>query len=129
MKLYNIKLRLAGSPLDEVRKGSVTSAEITVLKDIHGADALAEIIAAGEVDRAADAERDRLEQVYGERRVTKVFGAPQPRIEDEIVSSVEAPELDVDMGQARPARPRRARADELPPPPAAARAGTADAFA
>lgn len=126
MKLYECKLRLAGNPLDEVRRYDVTAAEITLLKDIHGADALAEVKESGTVERDADQERDRLEQVYGERRVVKVFGVPKPRIEDEIVSTVEAPELDVDLSAARPARPRRARPDELPPPPAAARA---DAFA
>jgi hypothetical protein len=128
MKLFNCKLRLAGNPLDEVRKADVTSAEITLLKAIHGGDALAEITAAGAVDRDAAEERDRLERTYGERAVIKVFGAPQPRIEDEIVSSVEVPELDVDLSTVS-ARPRRARADELPPPPAAARAEPADAFA
>jgi len=64
VKLYSIKLRLAGSVANEVRKSDVTAAEIEVLRAIHGADAVSDIVETGEVKRDSAAERQRLYARY-----------------------------------------------------------------
>jgi hypothetical protein len=87
MKLYSCKVRLHGSVADEVRKSEVTSAEISVLQDIHGDDAVLDVaeLATKALNtiqnhprfgkpRTEDDERDRLEQTYGAARIAKVFG-------------------------------------------------------
>ena len=75
MKTYNCKCRQKGSVQDETRKRNVTGAEIRVLRDIHGEDAVLDITEVGQVDRTQDGERDRLSAVYGEKVVNKLFGA------------------------------------------------------
>lgn len=64
MKLYDCKVRLAGQVANEVRKYKVTAAEIEILRSIHGADAVAEIVDAGEDKRTSAAERQRLYGLY-----------------------------------------------------------------
>ncbi len=96
MKLYTAKIRLHGSPMDEVIKSCLTPAEIKILHHIHGGDAIidvAEMKAAKTeggaempitVERTAAEERDRLEYRYGEKIVGAVFGPPVERIENDI---------------------------------------------
>lgn len=63
-KLYDCKLRLGGSVLNEIPKEGVTAPEIEVLRAIHGSDAVVDIKSAGEVERSSADERARLHQVY-----------------------------------------------------------------
>lgn len=84
MKLYDCKVRVMGDVRDEVRKYGVTQAEITVLRRIHGDDAVSEITAAGNTDRSEHDERDRLNGSYGARTIDKIFGVPVARISDEL---------------------------------------------
>lgn len=84
MNLHSCKVRLQGEVKDEVQKIQVTSAEIRVLKEIHGDDAVVEIRITGESDRSDAEERARLGQLYGEQTVTAMFGAPVATIADEI---------------------------------------------
>lgn len=117
MKLYRAKVRLHGSPLDEVQKINLTAAEIRILKHVHGDDAVVDtkeqgngeehtegVILQSSVDRAADVERDRLEQVYGEKTVSEVFGAPVARIEDDVSGRP----LDADLPVVRRTQPPNA---------------------
>lgn len=90
MKLYNCIVRLQGDVKDEVAKSGVTSAEIKVLKNIHGGDAVHRVVKAvdaeGEarsVERTEAQERDRLSALYGEGKIVSIFGAPVLKIEDE----------------------------------------------
>lgn len=84
MKLYDCKVRVMGDVRDEVRKYAVTQAEITVLRRIHGEDAVSEITAAGNTDRSEHDERDRLNGSYGAKTIDRIFGVPVARISDEL---------------------------------------------
>lgn len=83
MKLFNCKVRIMAQVQDEVIKTDVTQAEIVVLKAIHGADGVLDVMGSGEADRDEATERDRLEMIYGEGIVGKIFGAPVARIGDD----------------------------------------------
>jgi len=95
LKLYNCKVRLHGDVRDECRKRDVTAGEIRVLQHIHGEDAVLEIIPTGAEAlsaipanagglRAEAEERDRLERLYGEAPVAKLFGKTQVDVNAEI---------------------------------------------
>lgn len=67
MQLYNCKVRLQGSLYNEVPKSGVSAAEVTVLRVIHGHDAIADLVSAGrENDRDDREEREYLNSEYGE---------------------------------------------------------------
>lgn len=66
MKLYDCKVRLAGSLYNEVPKAGVTAAEIYLFRHIHGSDAVVEIYEAGKNSATQSTERERLIEVYGE---------------------------------------------------------------
>jgi hypothetical protein len=126
MKLYSCKVRLHGDVRDEVRKDNVTQAEITVLRRIHGDDAVLEIRSAGATDRNEAAERDRLNAAYGEGTVNKIFGMPVVRITDEVSISEDVedvvelatkPELPV-VKKAQRGRPPKFPLPEPTPEPA-----------
>lgn len=64
MQTYDCKIRLGGAVTNEVRKAGVTAAEIMVLQEIHGADAVSDIVA-GKMDKRSHAEeRRRLYDTY-----------------------------------------------------------------
>lgn len=71
MQLYNCKVRLHGSLYNEVRKDSITAAEIAVLRIIHGQeggiDAVTDIEHTGRKNTSVTdaALRDYLNQEYG----------------------------------------------------------------
>lgn len=67
MQLYNCKVRLHGSLLNEVRKEDVTASEIFVFRALHGDDAVVEIEHTGRQakGRTDMAERERLNHEYG----------------------------------------------------------------
>lgn len=64
MKLYKCKLRLAGATTNEVEKPDVTAAEIEVLRELHGVDAVVDIRESGENKMTSAEERSRLKRVY-----------------------------------------------------------------
>lgn len=64
MKLYSCKLRLAGNVNNEVLKTEVTAAEIEVLREIHGSDAVLDIVQTGENRLDSAKERARLKRIY-----------------------------------------------------------------
>lgn len=67
MQLYNCKVRLQGSLYNEVPKSGISAAEVTVLRVIHGHDAIADLVSAGrESGRDDREERDYLNSEYGE---------------------------------------------------------------
>lgn len=86
MKLYDVRLRLNGSLLNEVWLKYVTAAELHVLLRIHGAGTnypLAEVHESGSVSRSDHKERRRLRDKYhewglgnGDKLVQEVLGAP-----------------------------------------------------
>jgi hypothetical protein len=113
MKLYNAFVHLVGTGINhEIVKKGITASEIKILKTIHGEDAVTDItpakneftdhvnidefalpeqkgkpfqLAAAEVERSEDEERERLSNIYGSKIITAVFGAPVAKIMDDIV--------------------------------------------
>lgn len=83
MKLFSAKVRIMGHVQDEVFKTNVTQAEIVVLKSIHGEDAIGDVKATDETERDEVEERERLEMIYGEAVIGRLFGAPVARIGDD----------------------------------------------
>lgn len=104
MKLYTCKVRLHGDVRDEVRKRNITAGEIRVLRQIHGEDAVSEIVLTGMEARSDDPsmngalrteeeERSRLSRIYGEKAVGQMFGVkPVARINAEV--EPDSPESD-----------------------------------
>lgn len=60
MKLYFCHVRLGGSASHMVPKNDVTAAEIALLREIHGLDAVVDIQLKGSDARSDAAERERL---------------------------------------------------------------------
>lgn len=109
MKLYDCKVRLQGEVKDEVRKYGVTAAEIKVLRRIHGDDAVLEIADNGAADRNEHEERERLEAVYGDKIISKIFGISVQKIEEDVIEdfSDELSESDPKPAAAAPVRRTR----------------------
>lgn len=81
MKLYSAKVRLKGSPLNEVVRDDLTAPEIILLRAVHGgADAVVGIVCTGEKQVSHEEERDRLRGLYntfqdeGRNMVDVLFG-------------------------------------------------------
>lgn len=78
MKLYRAVVRLAGSVQHEVAKENLTGAEIIMIQQTHGDDAVVQVEECGDVKRASSEEHDRLCSIYDKQdqpsRVAKVFG-------------------------------------------------------
>lgn len=56
-KLYDCKVRLQGSVLNEVPKSGVTAPEIDILRALHGGDAVVGIVDTGEIARTVVSEK------------------------------------------------------------------------
>lgn len=78
MRVYSCKVRLSGSPQNEVSKINVTAAEIAVLRKIHSsgsaeseaagivdAESVVDIVHTGDISRTDAEERMRLQNLYG----------------------------------------------------------------
>ncbi|MBB3980097.1 hypothetical protein GGQ64_005344 [Rhizobium azooxidifex] len=82
MHLYNCKVRLSGSLYNEVPKSQISAAEIIVLRTIHGADSVADIVPAGEAKMSSIQLRGELTLMYGKalrtideiRSINGIFG-------------------------------------------------------
>ena len=92
MQVFNAKVRLAGSLLNEVKRLGLTVPEIVVLRRLHGEDAVVDIQHVGDAEVDDIDERGRLHEEYagglaslGEEQKTsieKMFGGdynPLPR--------------------------------------------------
>lgn len=122
MKLYKCKVRLGGSVMNEVRKDSVTAAEVEILRAFHGSDAVIEIVETGEdKKRTSAAERERLYGLYANqsdnmaeayekkmRKIRDLFGHDRLPLPDALDDVVEAAEM-----EPAPA-PRGKKASEQP---------------
>ncbi len=67
MQTANIMLALGGNRDQVIPKFNVTPAEVAVLRQIHGDDAVTDIDPCGEVTRKNRDERQRLVETYGRR--------------------------------------------------------------
>jgi len=80
MHYYNIKLRLAGNAMNEVRK-QVTSPELLVLLYIHGSDSVVDVEEIKNEKVNQRVEKDRLKELYEmslvkrEQSIDGIFGA------------------------------------------------------
>lgn len=122
MKLYSCKLRLAGAVTNEVLKDDVTAAEIEVLREIHGGDAVLDIKATGEDGKTSAQERARLKRIYaseeslssqslGKRMamLRNLFGHDRLALPDEPVDRISDEDEGADEVEAAPAPVVRTR--------------------
>lgn len=99
MEVANIVLSLAGDAGNTVPKFNVTAAEIAVLREIHGEEAVHDIEPIGTIERTSRAERQRLTEIYGrmhegQRRapaVERLFPGAAARV-FETIEELELPE-------------------------------------
>lgn len=75
MQTANILLSLGGDDGNVVPKYGVTVAEIAVLRQIHGDEAVKDVEPTGEIKRSSRNERQRLVEAYG-RRIDGRFASP-----------------------------------------------------
>lgn len=64
MQTLNCLLALGGDIGNTVPKYAITPAEVAVLREIHGADAVSEIQVVGSIERSHRDERVRLDEIY-----------------------------------------------------------------
>lgn len=86
MQLYECKVRLAGSLLNEVRKHDQTAADVIMLRSLHGEDAVLDVKHTGSVERSSAEQRQRMAENYGTgvfdsstsgaSHMQRVFGPP-----------------------------------------------------
>lgn len=65
MQLYECKVRLGGSLLNEVRKHDQTAADVIMLRSLHGEDAVLDVKHTGSVERTSAAQRQIMQENYG----------------------------------------------------------------
>lgn len=131
MKLYSCKLRLAGATTNEVGKPDVTAAEIEVLRELHGADAVVDIKEAGENALSSAEERARLRRIYANPEslnsqvaakranlLRNLFGHDRLPLPDELLERVSDEEDDFETAAVE-APVRRTRVAKKPAEPAA----------
>ena len=70
MQLADCLVRLGGDVGNTVPKYGVTAAELALLREIHGPDAVINILPAGEDDLDPNEERERLRATYGGAKST-----------------------------------------------------------
>lgn len=118
-KLYNAKLRLGGSVLNEVPLTEVTAPEIDILRVLHGGDdAVIEIKAVGEKEKSHADERARINLKYAgggdnmENQAKKklamirdLFGNDRLPLPTELEAGVAAAE-EVDVEEVKPPAPK-----------------------
>lgn len=76
MQVYDCKVRLAGELKNEVAKFGCTAAEIMVLRHIHGQDSVVGLRKTVMDKRPHLQERQRLDDIYGRKATTAIFGVP-----------------------------------------------------
>lgn len=135
MKLYKCKLRLAGATTNEVEKLDVTAAEIEVLRELHGIDAVVDIRETGENKMTSAEERSRLKRVYANpdslntqmaakraNLLRNLFGHDRLPLPDDVLEP--ATDSDDDFEEpavvAEPVRRTRVKKPEKAPEPEAA---------
>ena len=69
MKIYDCKVRLSGSLLNEVPRRHVPAGEIMMLRGIHGDDAVIDIVESGENDQTKAELWERINSRYGRAKV------------------------------------------------------------
>lgn len=74
MDICTCVVAIGGDPRAVVPKHSVTPAELVLLQQAHGDDAVTKILIAANETRTDDDERERLALRYGDEKVIQAFG-------------------------------------------------------
>ena len=99
MKFYNCQVRLGGSVLASVPKYNISDKEIHVLRNVHGDDAVVNIVEVKPENRNEKTEIEMLTTVYGAKAVEATFG--RAMMKDDIVASEETPSAKVPDKKAK----------------------------
>lgn len=84
MQNYNCSVNVGGSVQTRVPKFSISAAEIIVLRQIHGHDAVIKIKPTTTDNGPHSKIRAHIESVYGAKRVTQIFGVAGTRLPTEL---------------------------------------------
>lgn len=78
MELYKAEVCIGGLLTNTIIKNDITAAEILILRNIHGDDAVRSIKTLGEVNREYNKEYERLLFTYGRKKVQAAFPGNRP---------------------------------------------------
>lgn len=115
MQYGTCKVRLSGELNNEILKSGVTPAEILLLRQVHGVDAVHQVSAKGTDKRPHREEVERLSNTYGAKVVAAAFPGLNPQLpvtfKDIGVDAVSVAGVDV----AKPPRKQRVALGEAAP--------------
>lgn len=126
-KLYDCKVRLGGSVLNEVPKTGITAPEIEVYRAIHGSDAVVDVKLAGQVKRSDRDERARIEDLFApagalgdvvakkKRMIADLFGHASNPLPKELVEQAVEEDLEDDADVVLTETPQRVDVKEKAP--------------
>lgn len=114
MQTYKAKLRLSGSLFNEVPLEGKTAPEITILRRLHGSDAVVEIRPDKHIERSEEAERARLTEIYakalaGAKLAIEMVLGPEGVPLAKTVAGVDS--LPPPAGEIKRGRPRKVDAE------------------
>lgn len=76
MEIYDCKILVGGSRNNEVRKKSVTAAEVVMLRHLHGEDSIIDVVHVGSSDISMSKVREILALTYGPGDVDTTRAGP-----------------------------------------------------
>lgn len=78
MEMYQAEVCIGGLLTNTVMKEPITAAEIVILRNIHGDDAVRQIKPLGNKNREYDKEYKRLLKQYGRKKLEQAFPGARP---------------------------------------------------
>ena len=84
MQTYQAEICIGGLITNTVVRKDLTAAEIVILRDIHGSDAVRGIKLESDIKRAYQAEYDRLKARYGGKKLEKSFPGARPVLPEKL---------------------------------------------
>lgn len=80
MQLYRCQIKHAGKPYTVIHKEDVTPADIVIMRQLHGTDAIANIEPTRESRDSAVKVRQRLKDTYGEKVFARCYPGLTPML-------------------------------------------------
>lgn len=85
MQFYQAEISIGGLITNTVVKTDLSAAEIVILRNIHGDDAVRAIKIQGEHNRPYQVEYDRLLNRYGRKKLEKAFPGSRPVLPQKLI--------------------------------------------
>lgn len=110
MELGSADVRLAGDLANVVHRTNVTPAELAILRQIHGGNAVVNVKVTGKMDaEAVKTEGNRLVNMYGDEMFTDLFPGMKPNLPgsfEDVGLEVEVVTPDKPAGRKKKAAPK-----------------------